>query len=185
MRSDPAGAPPPGTWFALYPPVGGGRGSYPQLWSRLGGDACHRPVLPGRDGRYGEPALTDFEAIGDDLWRQLGAELDAGRRPEDLVLFGFSMGALLATEMAERMQRRGPGPRALVVAGCAPPHVMTGRRLSTFADDELAEAIAEHSSTPDLLLDDELVRLMLPVWRSDCAAIESHPRRPVLLGCPV
>jgi surfactin synthase thioesterase subunit len=155
------------------------------LRANLDGVALHRPLLPGRDGRYSETLLGDFTALCDDLWAQLERELDRGRAPEDLVLFGFSMGALLATDMAERLQHRGTGPRSLVVAGCAPPHVMRGRRLARLSDDELTAAIAGHSSTPSMFADLEFVRLMLPVWRADSAAVESHPRQPVFLSCPV
>lgn len=171
-------------WFILYPPVGGGRGTYPGLRARLGGQ-LRQCSLAGRDDRFAEPAFSDFVELADDLWSQLLAELDSGCRAEDLVLFGFSMGALLAAEMAQRLETRGSSARALVVAGCAPPQVLRGRRLTGLDDGEFIEALAAHSSTPEIMRDQQLVRLMMPIWRADCAVVESHPRLPPLLSCPV
>lgn len=176
-----------GCWFALYPPVGGGRGTYPRLLAGLRGHGhCHLPALAGRDGRFGEPAAARFTELADDLWTQLKRELGDDRAPDDLVLFGFSMGALLATEMAVRLQRRGAGPRALVVAGCPPPHLLAGRTVHTLPDAELVAALAAQGTMPQFVQDDpELRAMMLPVWRADCAAVATHPRRPVVLDCPV
>jgi surfactin synthase thioesterase subunit len=143
------------------------------------------PDLPGRDGRFSQPAAETFEALTEDLWRQLRSALEHGRRPEDLVLFGFSMGALLATRMAERLESAGHRPRALVVAGCPPPHLLHGARRSQLPDHELVADLAGHSITPELMSNPELVSLMVPIWRADCAAIESHDRRSATLRCPV
>jgi surfactin synthase thioesterase subunit len=142
-------------------------------------------VLAGRDGRFTQPSHDTFDALAQDLWQQLRAVFDTGRRPRDLVLFGFSMGALLAARMAEHLQAEAAGPRALVVAGCPPPHLLRGTRRSTLPDQELVADLASHGVTPELMSNPELVRMMMPTWRADCAAIESHDRRPSVLRCPV
>ncbi|MFI7212885.1 thioesterase II family protein [Micromonospora maritima] len=175
-------------WFSVYPHLGGGRGTYLPVLRELRRVArCHVPTLPGRDGRYGEPACRTFRALTDDLWRQLRAELDAGADPDELVLFGFSMGALLATELAARLAGQGSGCRALVVAGSPPPHLLDAdRQIGHLPDDEFVAALAENGvSAPTMLSEAELRKLMLPIWRADCAVVESHPRTHVRLHCPV
>lgn len=174
-------------WFSVYPHLGGGRGTYlPVLQELRRVASCHVPTLPGRDGRYGEPARRTFEALVDDLWRQLRVELDAGADPRELVLFGFSMGALLATELAVRLSDQGTGCRGLVVAGSPPPHLLRGEPIGHLPDDAFVAALAAHGvMTPTLLPEAELRALMLPIWRADCAVVESHPRTPVRLDCPV
>ncbi|GGX75447.1 thioesterase II family protein [Streptomyces hiroshimensis] len=174
-------------WFALYPPVGGGRGAYSRMVAELRKHGhCHLPALAGRDSRFTETAAARFTDLADDLWNQLEAELGLGRSPDRLVLYGFSMGALTATEMAARLQQRGTGARALVVAACPPPHLLTGRSVHTLADEELTAALAAQGTVPGMVLEDpELLSMMVPVWRADCAAVASHPRRPVVLDCPV
>ncbi|MFJ5294434.1 thioesterase II family protein [Streptomyces sp. NPDC088348] len=176
-----------GNWFALYPPVGGGRGAYSRMVEELREHGqCHLPALAGRDGRFAQTAAARFTDLADDLWHQLEAELGLGRAPDRLVLFGFSMGALIATEMAARLQQRGTGVRGLVVAGCPPPHLLAGRAVHTLPDEELTVALTAQGTVPRIVLDDpELLSTMVPVWRADCAAVASHPRRPVILDCPV
>ncbi|GAA2489877.1 thioesterase II family protein [Streptomyces longisporus] len=175
------------SWFALYPPVGGGRGAYSRMVVELREHGhCHLPALAGRDSRFAETAAARFKDLSDDLWNQLETEFGPGRSPDGLVLFGFSMGALLATEMAARLQQRGTGARGLVVAGCPPPHLLAGRAVHTLPDEELTAALAAQGTVPSMVLDDpELLSVMVPVWRADCAAVASHPRRPVVLECPV
>ncbi|QNP66641.1 thioesterase II family protein [Streptomyces genisteinicus] len=174
-------------WFALYPPVGGGRGAYSPMVAELRDHGhCHLPALAGRDNRFAESAAVRFTDLADDLWTQLEAEFGPGRDPGGLVLFGFSMGALIATEMAARLQQRGTAARGLVVAGCPPPHLLAGHALHTLEDAALTAALAAQGTVPRVVLDDPgLLSMMLPVWRADCAAVASHPRRPVVLDCPV
>lgn len=171
-----------GSWFALYPPVAGGRGSYSRMVAELREHGhCHLPALAGRDSRFAETAAARFTDLADGLWNQLEAELGLGRSPDRLVLFGFSMGALIATEMAALL-----GVRGLVVAGCPPPHLLAGRAVHTLPDEELTAVLAAQGTVPGMVLDDpELLSVMVRVWRADCAAVASHPRRPVLLDCPV
>ncbi|MGX5182910.1 thioesterase II family protein [Streptomyces avermitilis] len=175
------------SWFALYPPVGGGRGAYSRMVAELREHGhCHLPALAGRDSRFAETAAARFTDLADGLWNQLEAELGLGRSPDRLVLFGFSMGALIATEMAARLQQRGTGAGGLVVAGCPPPHLLARRAVHTLSDEELTAALAAQGTVPSMVLDDpELLSVMVPVWRADCAAVASHPRRPVVLDCPV
>ncbi|MER5703202.1 alpha/beta fold hydrolase [Micromonospora sp. NPDC002296] len=175
-------------WFSVYPHLGGGRGTYlPVLQELRRAAGCHVPTLPGRDGRYGEPACRTFGSLADDLWRQLRVELDAGGDPRELVLFGFSMGALLATELAARLSDQGIGCRGLVVAGSPPPHLIDAdARVGHLPDDEFVEALATHGMMVRTALPEaELRALMLPIWRADCAVVESHPRARVRLDCPV
>ncbi len=174
-------------WFAAYPHLGGGRGTYQRLLRTLRRHGhCHVPVLPGRDERFGERPLRSFTSLADDLWRQLHGELEDGHAAGDLVLFGFSMGALLATEMAARLEQRGEGPRGLVVAACPPPHLLPVGSLADLPDDEFTAALAAQGVMPARLLDEpELVAMLLPLWRADCEVVASHPRRPVILRCPV
>ncbi|SCL14592.1 medium-chain acyl-[acyl-carrier-protein] hydrolase [Micromonospora nigra] len=175
-------------WFSVYPHLGGGRGTYLPVLAELRRVAtCHVPTLPGRDGRYGEPAHRTFASLGDDLWQQLRVELDAGADPGELVLFGFSMGALLATELAARLAEQGTGCRGLVVAGSPPPHLLDAvERIGDLPDDEFVAALARHGVMAQTVLPEaELRELMLPIWRADCAVVESHPRARVRLSCPV
>jgi surfactin synthase thioesterase subunit len=100
--------------------AGGSAGSFVPFVPHLPDD--WRVVAVDLPGRLFEPAgracRTGTEAV-----RHLLSAL----RPElsgPYAVFGHSMGALLAYELARALERRGGGPRWLGVSGCPAPHVI-------------------------------------------------------------
>jgi surfactin synthase thioesterase subunit len=76
--------------------------------------------LPGRGGRWREPAYGGWAHAVRDLADRVAEALDD--RP--YALFGHSVGALLAYEVAQRLRDRGlRDPALLVVAARNPPHL--------------------------------------------------------------
>ncbi len=75
--------------------------------------------LPGR-GNHAEPALTEFEPIVDALTTALSAEESLST-----VFFGHSFGALVAFEVARRLQAAGRPVARLIVASFWAPHRWT------------------------------------------------------------
>ncbi|GAA0627847.1 alpha/beta fold hydrolase [Kutzneria viridogrisea] len=72
---------------------------------------------PGRQDRVHEPCLTELSALADSLYEELTGWLD---RP--LALFGHCMGALVAFEVAMRLERRSQVvPAALFASGSPGP----------------------------------------------------------------
>ncbi|WP_078628335.1 salicylate synthase [Streptomyces sp. NRRL F-2664] len=127
-------------------------------------------VLPGRERRTAEPALTRMADLAASLARAVTGCLD---RPT--VFFGHSMGASVAFEVTRRLELRpGPRPVGLVVSGRPSP-----RRLleapSPVADYDDAQIVAYLRSlggTPDELLDDPAIHgLILPPCRADFEVI--------------
>ena len=71
--------------------------------------------LPGRGARYAEPLHTDMR----ELARQLALEI-RGTLRTPYALFGHSLGALLACELAHALRALGcPEPVALFASGTA------------------------------------------------------------------
>ncbi|WP_018348350.1 thioesterase II family protein [Longispora albida] len=92
-------------------------GGWPEL---LPSDiACRRVQLPGRQERHAEQPYTELDPLVTELGRVLAAEHDG--RPR--VLFGHSMGALLAYRLALSAR---PVPALLAVAGWAPAGLSPG-----------------------------------------------------------
>ena len=100
------------------PHAGGGALSY-LSWRRE--FAPHVEVLPallpGRDDRGDEQLVSDIDALVTEL---AGAAADRVDRP--FALYGHSMGALLAFELAHALTDLGKPPVCLVVSGCDAPH---------------------------------------------------------------
>lgn len=200
MRTDGrAATSPPDLWLGpgaltgtmpllCLPHAGGGASAYGP-WARAGLPGLPRvavvPVrLPGREQRVGEALWTDLESLLDAMLMALNGMLT---RP--FALFGHSLGALVAFELARRgRELTGTEPVRLFVSGQrAPAAGMRPRQLSGLLDDELITSIDELGGLPAAVrYNEELLTLLLPRMRADLAMYEGYqysPGRP--LSCPI
>ena len=140
--------------------------------------------MPGREARLREPCAGNAEAVITNVIDELMRYCP--RQP--LAIFGHSMGSMLAYELAWRLKERHDwAPRALVVSGRLPPHVIFGGDLHQQTDEVLIEAVKRLNGTPaGVFEDDEMRRLILPVLRSDYQLVETYRVPPDgRLDCPV
>jgi surfactin synthase thioesterase subunit len=119
------------------------------------------------------------------LTAELGTDLT-----DRYALFGHSMGALVAFELARRFRDEGhPAPVALFASAHRAPHLPDPYALGAhgFDDHLLTRHLRELSGTPEEVLGDpELRALVLPAVRADFAVCETYeftPGRP--LDCPL
>jgi len=140
--------------------------------------------LPGRETRLSEPPDSQIEPLVEDLRRSLTSFAD---RP--IALFGYSMGALLAFEVARALRRTGIPPVALFVAALRAPQIPSQRmRISGLPEPEfLAALIQRYGGIPrEILNEPELLRLFIPILRTDLALIEEYRYDPgPPLQCPI
>lgn len=140
--------------------------------------------LPGRGDRLGQAAYRDMEAAARDI------ALDIKRLPEmPTVLFGHSMGAILAFETACILGEYGIGLKSLIVSGKSAPHVAgPSNRCRADADDaSMLGDLRRLGGTPAELLEDaEMRQMILQVVRADYRVLDNYQyteRAP--LACPV
>ena len=146
--------------------------------------AVRRVLLPGRESRLEEPPFRCIADLVDPLCAALEEHLD---RP--YALFGHSMGAAVAYEVARRFSAAGTGgPRCLIVSGRqAPGLAAQHRRLSALPDDEFVAEVARlNGIPPEVLGEPELLSMLLPTLLADYELSETYrplPGAPV--DCPV
>jgi len=141
--------------------------------------------LPGRESRLREAPIRDGAVLVERLARSLLPQLD---RP--FALYGHSLGALLAFELARHLRARAwPRPRHLFVSGFRAPHLPRRElALALLRDDHLAWAVQRHyNGIPAAVASDgTLMKLLLPALRADLALEEGYSYRDEPpLSCPI
>ena len=168
-----------------FPFAGGGAQTY-RTYSQLlpeGIEVC-AVQLPGRERRFGEPALTSIGVTVDCL-------LPIMRQLVDLpyVILGHSLGALVGFELVRSMRAAAlPLPAHLVVSGHRGPQLPDpDPPIHALPDHAFIEELSQLNGTPKEVLESpELVELMLPLLRADFAAAETYQyaaEQP--LACPI
>ncbi|MEV6172020.1 alpha/beta fold hydrolase [Streptomyces sp. NPDC051954] len=155
-----------------FPYAGGGASAYArweQGLARRGAAVDVLPVrLPGREGRIAEPRRTELAPLVVELDAELGPVLDADGPP--VLLYGHSMGALLAYEVIRRRRQRGARPpTAALLAAYRAPHLPPPRfGTSNTSDEDLTRELAALGGLPPVLLGHpEWLLALLPVVRDD------------------
>lgn len=131
---------------------------------------------PGRERRMAESAPTRMEPLVAELARVLEPVLD---RP--FAFFGHSMGAKVAYELARRLRRDDRSlPRWMCFSGSRAPHMPTDDDpIHALPDDELIDELHRLGGTPkEVLANEELMRLLLPLLRADFELNETYEHEP-------
>jgi medium-chain acyl-[acyl-carrier-protein] hydrolase len=147
-------------------------------------DIC--PIqLPGRENRFREPPFTQIRSIAKNLAEALEPYID---RP--YILYGFSLGALIAFELARQLRRQKAAPPVSLYALARPaPHLpQTKHPLHQLSDDIFVAELTRryNGMSPLILQDKELMQLLLPALRADFTALETYvyqDEEP--LACPI
>lgn len=138
---------------------------------------------PGRQDRRHEPNIDSVPELADRIFEAI-RHLDD--RP--LALFGHSMGAVLAYEVALRLQNAGlPAPVRLFVSGRRAPSRDRDERLHLGSDEHLLAEVRKLGGPHAALLAEPDVRdMIMPALRGDYRAVESYRCAPGRrLECPV
>lgn len=177
-------APPGAPRVVLLPHAGGSASFYFSFSRALSASADVLTIqYPGRQDRLGEPCADNVADLSDAVLGSLLPLLD-----QPVVLFGHSLGATVAFELARRLEHdKGVVPRCLVVSGRRPPGEIRDEGVHRRDDSALVAELAEMSGTDQrVLAEPELLNMILPTLRSDYRAAETYVYSPgPLISCPV
>lgn len=170
--------PPRGGNIRLFclPYAGAGASLFREWVEGLAAHALVHPVqLPGREERIGE---APYDRMGP-LVRSVCDEIQT-LAAEPYALFGHSLGAMIAFEVAREIRRRGGRePVHLFVSGhSAPQRGARPERISQMPEAALKDRLRRLGGTPEAVLDHpELMALLLPVVRADFNVSETYRYR--------
>lgn len=157
--------------LVCFPHAGGSASFFSPLARALSGrfEVC-AVQYPGRQDRRAEPFLRTIEEIADGAFTALRSS-----DVEPSVLFGHSMGAVVAFEVARRMEQHGAPPLGLVVSGRRAPSTVRVEDVHKRDDNALVDEIRGLGGTDTTFLDDpELRAMVLPAIRADYTAVETY-----------
>lgn len=132
----------------------------------------HAVQLPGREGRWRERPFTEMQPLVESLAQELAPLVD---RP--FAFFGHSMGALIAFELARHLRRtQGLRPIHLLASAYPAPHRPDRfPPIHHLPEPALLDELRRLNGTLDEILQNrELMTLLLPTIRADCAMCETY-----------
>src|SRR6266567_1755411 len=180
-RSTSAELPP----LVVFPHAGAGAAVYRRLAVQQA-DRFHTAIVvaPGRERRLHEVPCRSMSSLVHAALAPLWPLLR--QRP---VLYGHSMGALVAFEIARRARDLGGvEPAHLVLSGCAAPRDRVVRRFRHhLPDHELWQSVCDLNGMPNEVARDPAMRdMLLPAMRADFRVCETYSYSPgPPLTCPI
>lgn len=156
-----------------FPHAGGNASSYAG-WQRALTDEVElwAVQLPGRETRLNEATLSSWAVV---LHALLDAFIPLSAQP--CVLFGHSMGALMAFEVARHLRRNGlPQPHGLLLSGHRAPQLpRIEDEIRHLPDDDFVRKVLALEGTQQALADHaEFRALWLPALRADFTLCETY-----------
>lgn len=125
--------------------------------------------LPGRGKLFSDKFIHEMEQLVDILFHTIIKYFD-----RKIVLFGYSMGGLIAFALAKRLENAGFNIDSLIISATKPMHFYIDKK-HLLSDDELKEDLRIYNATSKSILEHkEIMNLILPIYRNDCCLINSY-----------
>jgi pyochelin biosynthetic protein PchC len=163
-------------WFRCFRPVPGARARLVCLPYACGSASFYGPwspglpdgvelvavQYPGHEDRIRERCLRNLRVLADRVAEAIG-ELDA----TPVLLFGHSLGAAVAFEVALRLPDMGIRPAGLILSGRPAPQTVAEAPAPRTDDELWAELASAGGTRPEVVRDQRLRRFFLPILRAD------------------
>jgi surfactin synthase thioesterase subunit len=155
----------------LFPSAGAGAPALSELSLSLPNSIDTWVVqLRGRGDRLSESPLTCMETLVDEIVSSI-----ALLEKKPIILFGHSMGSLIAYEVACRL-KESTVTKLIVSGHGAPSSPVMGNRCHHTAPDEdfIADMVRIGGTPPEVLSSPELLAVLLPILRADYHLLDNY-----------
>lgn len=139
--------------------------------------------LPGRENRILEKPFHQMSDLIKSIAQAIKPYLDL-----PFALFGHSMGAWIAFELAHHLNKNFDLlAQHLFVSGRFAPQIADNKNLHKLPDKEFREKLEMYGGTPKAVLEsDELMELLIPILRADFSICETYVyQQNSPLTCPI
>lgn len=130
--------------------------------------------LAGRGRRMSEPLYQSIKDAVGDVFRIIKPQIHGNA----YALFGHSMGALIAFELAKRIRKENfPSPAHLFISGKEAPHMRRREEklFHRYPDEKFKEEVMKLGGTGfDIFSNPKLLDLILPVLKNDFVITETY-----------
>ncbi|MDY6934985.1 MAG: thioesterase domain-containing protein [Spirochaetota bacterium] len=141
--------------------------------------------MPGRGRRFRENLPDSISSVVDEAIHGLIPLLDT----KEYVLFGHSLGSLIAFETARVLKGKGSHmPMHIFVSGARSPQTpMRDELIHYLPDDDFVNKLKKIGGTPqEVLQNKEMLELLIPMLRNDFRMYEVYKyEEDEPLGCPI
>jgi len=133
--------------------------------------------LPGRGGRTKESLPTNYVNVVDELFTGL---LNLPNNDMPTIFLGYSMGAVLAFELALKFEEARLNVKKLIVcARTAPSYKRNAINRGTLTDEALTKIILQLGGTPqEIMQNKDLMTYYLKILRADFLIIDEYSKEP-------
>lgn len=157
------------------PYAGGSAVIYSKWRQYLNPEIELRPIeLAGRGKRFSAPLYEDIQDAVEDVFNTIKDEIQENQ----YILFGHSMGGLIAYELAQHIRKSStPNPSHVFVSGRSAPHVVRSNenKYSQMDSEKFRKEVINLGGTPPEFFDHpELLELFLPILKNDFRIVETY-----------
>ncbi|MFD0140574.1 thioesterase II family protein [Streptomyces sp. NPDC127159] len=160
-----------GPTLVLFPHAGGSASFYQGFSLANGFGQTFAVQYPGHGERLNEPLVASIPELAEMIEPVLSNTLE-----HPLVLFGHSFGALVAFEVALRLEKQGTPPTALFASGRRAPSCRRSEVETRFSDPELlVQHLVALGGTDDrITADPEMLGMVQPILQNDFKAATEY-----------
>ena len=126
----------------------------------------------GHGSRFGEELYTSADSMAEDVYNII-----SGDEPKNYIIFGHSMGSLIALLTAEKLEKKySVKPKAVIIGGTRPPHlVYKDEKMAHLPQKEFMEKFLDLGQTDaEIMNEPELLDLLYDVFYADTVLGENY-----------